>query len=83
MYKAKVNVSLRESILDPAGTAVAGALQKLGFDAVKNVRMGKMITLTLDTAANEADAKAQVADMCEKLLANTVIEDYQIELEKI
>ena len=83
MYKVKVNVSLRESILDPAGTAVAGSLQKLGFSEVKSVRMGKTITLTIDSTQPEEAVKAQAAEMCEKLLANTVIEDYQIELEKI
>jgi len=80
MYKAKVYVTLRESILDPAGSAVEGSLHRLGFGEVKNVRMGKFITLNLDGVTSKDSAEKKLADMCEKLLANTVIEDYTFEI---
>jgi len=76
MFKVKVYVTLRESILDPAGTAVKGSLHKLGFEEVQNVRIGKYIELTVDKVD-----EAQIKAMCEKLLANTVMEDYRIEVE--
>ncbi|MCL2600346.1 MAG: phosphoribosylformylglycinamidine synthase subunit PurS [Treponema sp.] len=79
MYKAKVFVTLRESILDPAGTAVKGSLHKLGFGEVKGTRIGKYIELRLDSVEN---AEERVKAMCEKLLANTVMEDYRFEIEK-
>lgn len=74
--KAKVHVTLKKGVLDPQGKAIAQALHALGFGAVEDVRQGKYIELDLNGAADEATIKA----MCEKLLANTVIEDYQIEL---
>jgi len=77
MYKVKVYVTLRESILDPAGTAVKGSLNKLGFDEVQSVRIGKLIELTVDKVDEN-----RIKDMCEKLLANTVMEDYRIEVHK-
>ena len=79
MCKAIVYVTLRESVLDPQGHAVQGALHSLGFNGVKDARIGKYIELTLDTA-DRAEASAQVKEMCEKLLANTVIENYRFEL---
>ena len=76
--KARVVVTLKPSVLDPQGQAVARALAALGFDEVKGVRLGKIIELELgDTDA--ARAKERVAAMCDKLLANTVIERYVIE----
>lgn len=77
--KAIVNVTLKNGVLDPQGAAVRHSLGALGFDGVEKVRQGKVIELEL----SETDAdKAQktVKDMCEKLLANTVIEDYAIEI---
>ena len=77
--KAKVSVTLRRGILDPQGQAVLHALGSLGYSGVKNVRMGKL--LELDLATNDkASAEAEVKTMCERLLANTIIEDYRIEL---
>lgn len=77
--KAIVNVSLKPGVLDSQGKAVHHALGSLHFDSVKDVRVGKQIILELDE--NDAvKAKADVAKMCEELLANTVIEDYEIEL---
>ena len=79
--KAIVDIYLKEGVLDPQGKAVHHALSSLGFDEVKDVRVGKQIVLTLDNM-DEEEAKKRVKDMCETLLANTVIEDYKIEIEK-
>jgi len=77
--KARVYVTLKTGVLDPQGEAVRHALGALGFDGVEGVRQGKLIELDL-ADADAATAEAQVTEMCEKLLANTVIETYQIEL---
>ena len=79
MAKAIVHVTLKNGVLDPQGKAIEHALDGLGFDGVGEVRQGKVIELELDTADKDA-ALSQVSDMCEKLLANTVIEDYSIDL---
>lgn len=77
--KARVYVMLKTGVLDPQGEAVRHALGALGFDGVAGVRQGKVIELEL-TTTDKAAAEAEVKEMCEKLLANTVIESYQIEL---
>ncbi len=77
--KARVYVMLKLGVLDPQGEAVRHALGALGFDGVQRVRQGKVIELDL-AATDKAAAEAEVKVMCEKLLANTVIESYQIEL---
>jgi len=77
--KAIVNVFLKAGVLDSQGKAVHHALDSLHFDDVKDVRVGKQIVLQLDTDDKEK-AMADVTKMCEELLANTVIEDYNIEL---
>ncbi len=77
--KARVTVTLKNGVLDPQGKAIQGALKSLGFEGVDDVRQGKLIELELATA-DRAKAEAEVTDMCEKLLANTVIENYRIEL---
>ncbi len=77
--KAKVTVMLKTGVLDPQGEAVKSALGSLGFDGVDAVRQGKVIELDL-AEADAATAEAAVTEMCEKLLANTVIESYSIEL---
>ncbi|MGE7271271.1 phosphoribosylformylglycinamidine synthase subunit PurS [Brevibacillus panacihumi] len=79
MFKAVVYVTLRESVLDPQGNAVKGALNTLGFDEVANVRIGKYMELELGTN-DRAQAEERVREMCEKLLANTVVEDYRFEI---
>lgn len=79
--KAIVNVSLKAGVLDSQGKAVHHALGSLHFDNVSDVRVGKQIVLQLDES-DEAKAKADVTRMCEDLLANTVIEDYEIEIVK-
>ena len=77
--KATIYISLKNGVLDPQGKAIENALGQLGFDGVDNVRQGKMIELELaDTDANQARDRLQ--KMCEKLLANTVIENYDIRL---
>ena len=74
--KARVHVMLKNGVLDPQGEAVRHALGALGFDGVNGVRQGKVIELDLADGATEAD----VTQMCEKLLANTVIESYSVEM---
>jgi len=76
--KARVVVTLKKSVLDPQGLAVGRALGSLGFNEVKDVRLGRIIELDLD-ARDAAEAKKRVQGMCEKLLANTVIEEYRVE----
>jgi phosphoribosylformylglycinamidine synthase PurS subunit len=78
--KATVYVTVKENVLDPQGKAVQGALHSMGFDEVGEVRIGKYMELNLDTNDKTA-AEERVRTMCEKLLANTVIEDYRYELK--
>ncbi len=77
--KAKVHVTLKQGVLDPQGKAVQHALEALGFGGVAGVRQGKFIELEL-TETDPEKAEAEVEEMCKKLLANTVIEDYSIEI---
>lgn len=77
--KAKVHVTLKNGVLDPQGKAVQHALGSLGFDGVNDVRQGKFIELEL-AETDEAQAHAAVEEMCKKLLANTVIENYSVEI---
>ncbi|MBL8659601.1 MAG: phosphoribosylformylglycinamidine synthase subunit PurS [Rhodospirillales bacterium] len=79
MAKARVHVTLKAGVLDPQGKAVQGALARLGFTGVDSVRQGKYLEIELGEADPEA-ARAVVADMCRRLLANTVIEDYAIDV---
>ena len=74
--QARVHVMLKNGVLDPQGEAVRHALGSLGFDGVEGVRQGKVIELDLA----EGTTEAQISEMCEKLLANTVIERYEIEV---
>ncbi len=77
--KAKVYITLRKSVLDPQGKAVQQALGTLGFKEVQDVRMGKYIELDLGNI-DKSQAEQKVKAMCEKMLANTVIEDFRYEL---
>jgi phosphoribosylformylglycinamidine synthase len=77
--KARVTVMLKSGVLDPQGEAVRHALGSLGFDGVNGVRQGKVIELDL-AHTDPAKAEAEVKAMCEKLLANTVIESYRVEV---
>ncbi|MBL8789637.1 MAG: phosphoribosylformylglycinamidine synthase subunit PurS [Rhizobiales bacterium] len=77
--KAKIKVTLKNGVLDPQGKAIEGALGSLGFAGVNGVRQGKYFEIEL-AETDRAKAEAQVKAMCEKLIANTVIENYAIEL---
>ncbi len=77
--KAKIHVTLKQGILDPQGKAIEHALDALGFKKAGNVRVGKYMELDLDEH-DKAKAEVQVKSMCEKLLANTIIEEYRYEL---
>ena len=77
--KARVFVTLKNGVLDPQGKAIGQALNNLGFGAVGDVRQGKVIDLEL-TEQDEARARVSLKEMCEKLLANTIIEKYEIEI---
>jgi phosphoribosylformylglycinamidine synthase PurS subunit len=77
--KARVHVMLKNGVLDPQGQAVQHALGTLGFDGIDGVRQGKVIELDL-TETDRGKAETAVTEMCEKLLANTVIESYQVEI---
>lgn len=79
--KAVVDIYLKEGVLDSQGKAVHHALEALNFKGVNDVRIGKQIVLQLNQT-DEAAAQAEVKEMCESLLANTVIEDYEIKLIK-
>ncbi|MFC3211093.1 MULTISPECIES: phosphoribosylformylglycinamidine synthase subunit PurS [Planomicrobium] len=80
MRKVKIYVTLRESVLDPQGSAVMGSLHKMGYGDVEDVRIGKYLELMISDDANDVDAL--VNEMCQKLLTNTVIEDYRFEIEE-
>lgn len=77
MIKARVTVTLKNGVLDPQGKAIEGALGALGFEGVGHVRQGKVFDLELESS-DKAKAEADLKAMCEKLLANTVIENYTI-----
>ena len=77
--KAKIKVTLKSGVLDPQGKAIEGALGSLGFSGVTSVRQGKFFEVEL-AETDKAKAEVQLKQMCEKLIANTVIENYQIEL---
>ncbi|MEM9804423.1 MAG: phosphoribosylformylglycinamidine synthase subunit PurS [Cyanobacteria bacterium P01_D01_bin.56] len=79
-YQAQVYVTLRPSVLDPAGTAVRSGLEHMGYDNVDSVRIGKYIEVSL-TAESEEAARQQLDRMSDQLLANPVIENYRIELQ--
>ncbi|MCC6501583.1 MAG: phosphoribosylformylglycinamidine synthase subunit PurS [Deltaproteobacteria bacterium] len=78
--KAKIYVTLKKGVLDPQGRAVMGALKSMDFNEVKDVRVGKYMELELSGASKEEEEK-RLREMCEKLLANTVVENYRIEIE--
>lgn len=78
--KAKIHVTLKQGILDPQGKAIEHALETLGFKSAGNVRVGKYMELDL-AEKDKAKAEAEVKAMCEKLLANTIVEEYRFELQ--
>ena len=77
--KVRVHVSLKPGVLDVQGKAIQGALHSLGYEGVSHVRLGKFFTLDVEAASAES-AEVQVDEMCRRLLANTVIEDYRYEV---
>ena len=77
---AKIHITLKKDVFDPQGTVIANSLKSLGFDAVKDVRQGKYIEIKLDDG-NKDTAIQKLNEMCEKLLANMVIEDYYVEID--
>jgi phosphoribosylformylglycinamidine synthase subunit PurS len=81
-YHSRIYVTLRPSVLDPAGVAVESGLKQMGYEAVEGIRIGKYIELTL-TATSEAEAREKLDQMCDRLLANPVIENYRFELTPV
>ena len=79
--KARVHITLKTGVLDPQGKAIAHALGALGFDGVDDVRQGKYIEIDLKDT-DPATAKSRVESMCQRLLANTIVEDFKVELTK-
>ncbi|MEK4967193.1 phosphoribosylformylglycinamidine synthase subunit PurS [Cytobacillus sp. FSL R7-0696] len=80
MYKVKVFVTLRESVLDPQGNAVKHSLHSMNYNEVSDVRIGKYLELSIEKS--ECPVEEVVKEMCERLLANVVIEDYRFEIEE-
>lgn len=81
MYRVKVYVTLKESVLDPQGSAVKNSLERLDYQGVEDVRIGKYMELKLQKGDGDLDAR--VKEMCDKVLANPVIEDYTYEIEEV
>ena len=81
-YLASIRVMLKPLVNDPQGLAVAGGLRDLGYDNVQSVRVGKRIEVTLD-ALDAAAAEAAAREMCERLLANPVIEDFELDVAEV
>ena len=77
---AKIYITLKKDVLDPQGSVIANSLKSLGFNNIEDVRQGKYIEIRLDSE-NEESANKQINEMCEKLLANLVIEDYKVEID--
>ena len=78
--RVKIFVSLKSGVLDPQGKAIERSLHTLGYNEVQDVRMGKYLEIEMDSASRAA-AELRVREMCEKLLTNTVIEDYRFEIQ--
>ena len=77
---AKIYITLKKDVLDPQGSVIANSLKSLGFNNIEDVRQGKYIEIKLD-GKNKESANKQINEMCEKLLANLVIEDYKVEID--
>ena len=82
MYSSRIKITLRKSILDPQGKAVEHSIESLGYKNVKDTRIGKYIELKLD-ASSEGEARKITDEVCKKLLANPVIEDYEFEITSL
>ena len=81
MFLSKIRITLRKSILDPQGKAVEHAIGTLGMEAIHDVRIGKYIEMSVDTK-DEASARSTTDEICKKLLANPVMEDYHFDIER-
>ena len=81
MYKAKVNVTLKKSVLDPQGKTVLHALHSIGFDQAQDVRVGKFFEVNL-AGKDRGQAETKLKEMCDRLLINPVIEDYSFEISE-
>ena len=82
-FVVRVKIKLKESILDPQGQAVKGGLTALGYNNVIDVQIGKYLELLMEGLNNQAEVKKQVDEMCQRLLANPVIEDYTFRVEEM
>jgi len=82
LYKSKIKITLRKSILDPQGKAVEHSIQSLGYNNVLDTRIGKYIELSLD-AKTEEEARKMTGEICKKLLANPVMEDFEFEVTEL
>ncbi len=82
-WQAKVKIQLKENLLDPQGQAVGESLAALGYENVKETRVGRYIELKLEDVESQAQAEEQLEEMCERLLANPVIEDFRFQLEEL
>ncbi|MBU1864307.1 MAG: phosphoribosylformylglycinamidine synthase subunit PurS [Candidatus Omnitrophica bacterium] len=82
MYRVKIDVTLKKTVLDPQGKTVLLSLHSMGFPEAHDLRVGKFFDLTLDVT-DEESAKKKVAEICDRLLVNPVIEDYSFAIEKI
>ncbi|MCK8825695.1 phosphoribosylformylglycinamidine synthase subunit PurS [Fuchsiella alkaliacetigena] len=82
-WKVKIKVMLKKSILDPQGQAVEDGLEALGYNNVSEVKVGKHLELSIEDVATEEELEEQVEEMCERLLANPVIEDYTFQVEEM
>jgi len=82
MFEAQIKITLKKTVADPQGLTVKHALESLDFNSIDQVRMGKFITITVKQK-DQAKAKAEVEQMCQKLLSNTIIEDYSFDLKAL
>lgn len=82
MFSAKIKVTLRKSILDPQGKAVEHSIQSMGFSSITDTRIGKFVELKIDTSSEE-EARLVTDEICRKLLANPVMEDYSFDISKM
>ncbi|OGS36062.1 MAG: phosphoribosylformylglycinamidine synthase subunit PurS [Elusimicrobia bacterium RIFOXYB2_FULL_49_7] len=82
MYRAKIHVTLKKSVMDPQGATIRTALESMGYNGIHNVRMGKYLELDIDRPERK-DAEKEVDEMCDRLLSNPVIEKYTYELEAL
>lgn len=81
MLRAEIYITLKKTVLDPQGLTIKHALESMGFNGLKEVRIGKLLTLNLNHQSSKK-AKRQIEEMCKKLLANPIIEDYRFKINK-